>query len=189
MAGSDGRLDVLTIAAIFVVVFAVMWGGIRLWEGELFPEDRTSEAEDSLRAAAWDLLNDRRTDEGLERMPMDRFERGQAQETADIVSEEWPTEDGADAVVLDGTAKPNRKLLCTRLVVRVPNPRAEPGADAVSNDTLREETAGRIAAALVAADETGVLRRRPARFHAALGVDVHPETVYAVYRSCEQADI
>jgi hypothetical protein len=66
MARSGGGLDALTVAAIFVVVFAAMWAGTAYTRGELVDRDPPDARERRVGAALWDAIVDRRTTWGLD---------------------------------------------------------------------------------------------------------------------------
>ena len=170
MGAGRGQLSVLTIAAIFVVVFASIYGGVQLSKGELLPADTTTPAEDSLRDAVWEELNDRREARGVEPMPRDRFVRGTAQDTTDTLAAEW-----------EADAEPtltNHRLFCTQVPVQT----------TVDASASTDETAAPVVDALVAADETEALFRPPSQFRAGMGIAREGGTIYAVYRTCEQVD-
>jgi hypothetical protein len=170
MGVGRGQLSLLTIAAIFVVVFAFMYGGVQFSKGELLPADTTTDAEDRLRDAVWEELDERRTAQGLDPMPRDRFMRGTAQDTTDTLAAEWEA-DGEPTLT-------NHRLFCTQVPARTtPDPSA-----------TTDETAEAVAAALVAADETDAVFRPSGQFRAGMGIARANGTVYAVYRSCEQVD-
>jgi hypothetical protein len=168
MSVGRGQLSALTIAAIFVVVFASIYGGVQLSKGELLPADTTTAAEDDLRDAVWEELNDRREARGIDPMPRDRFVRGTAQDTTDTLATEW-TADGEPTLT-------NHRLFCTQVPART------------TVEAPADETAVAVADALVAADETETLFRPSGRFRAGMGIARENGTVYAVYRSCEQVD-
>lgn len=174
MGTSSGRLDPLTIGAIFVVVLGSMYAAVLFSEGELFPPDTTDGAEDALRDATWAELNDRRAAEGLDRLPQDRYERGLAQDTVETLV----AEHGANATNRPPDERlPNAQIVCTQLPASAP----VSGAD-------RNVTAAALADELMAAGDS-VLLRPSARFSAALGIVIDDDTAYVVYRSCEQADV
>lgn len=176
---SGGRLDALTIAAVFLVVFGGMYAGVQFRDGELLPGDTTTPAEDRLRSDVWAELDERRATRGLDPMPRDRFVRGVAQDTTEAAVARHPSAGaGTSGATLDTAGLPNGRLFCTRVVVTVP----------VGNATASPRTAAAVADALEAADGNGVLYRPPARFHAGMGIAVHDGAVYATYRSCEQVD-
>jgi len=177
----DGRLDPLTIGAIFVVVFGLLYGGVQFSEGELLPADTTNETEEALRNAVWNELNDRREAQSIDRMPRNKYQRGIAQDTADTLARQWTSGegDGVDLGEADGRL-PNQRPFCTQVAVRVPP----------DNVTVRpvDDAAVTVADTLQTADEHGVLRRSSSNFRTAMGLTVHDGAVFAVYRSCEQAD-
>lgn len=175
---TGGRLDALTIAAVFVVVFAGMYAGVELREGELLPPDTTTAEEDRLRTAVWGELDERRAARGLAPMPRDRFVRGVAQDTVEAVVARDPGGTGTPGATVDVAGLPNGRLFCSRTVVAVP----------AANGTATPGTAAAVADALAAAEGSEAIYRSPARFRAGMGIAVHGETVYAVYRSCEQVD-
>lgn len=181
MPTSDGRLDPLTIGAIFVVVFGLLYGGIQFTDGELLPADTTNETEDELRTAVWNELNDRREARGIDRMPRNDYQRGIAQDTADTLARQWTPGEatGVDLGAADGRL-PNERPFCTQLAVRVP--------PANVTVTPVEEGAVTVADTLQTVDEYGVLRRSTSNFRTGMAVTVNDGAVFAVYRSCEQAD-
>lgn len=170
MGVGRGQLSLQTIAAIFVVVFASIYGGVQLSKGELLPPDTTTDEEDRLRDAIWGELNDRREARGIEPMPRDRFMRGTAQDTTETLAAEW----GVD----EEPTLTNNRLFCTQVPVRT----------TVDASASRDETAAAVADALVTADETETLFRPSGQFRAGMGIARENGTVYAVYRSCEQVD-
>lgn len=191
MGTRRGGLDKLTIGAIFVVVFAGLYGGALLWEGELLPPDTTTEAEDDLRDAVWAELNDRRAARGEEPMPQDRGARSIAQDTVDTLlaertttdrngSRESAEDDEFGATPGSDGRLPNTRPYCAQVPARteVTNLSSKP----------RNVTAEAVADALERADDTGILSRPPSNFRNGLGIAVRGDTVYVVYRSCELAD-
>lgn len=170
MGGSRAQLSPLTIATIFVVVFAFIYGGVQLSNGELLPDDTTTDAEDRLRDAVWEELNERRAARGLAPMPNDRFVRGTAQDTTDTLAAEWGP--GEEPTLT------NHRLFCTQVPARVDTASSAP----------TDEAAVAVADALVAADRTETLSRPPGQFRAGMGIARQNGTVYVVYRSCEQVD-
>lgn len=170
MGAGRGQLSLLTIAAIFVVVFASMYGGVQLSKGQLLPDDTTTDAEDRLRDAVWEELDDRREARGIDPMPRDRFVRGTAQDTTDTLVAEWGPAEQPPLT--------NHRLFCTQVPVRT----------TLDGEQSTDEVAATVAAALVAADETDALFRPPGQFRAGMGIAHENGTVYAVYRSCEQVD-
>lgn len=174
--GAGGHLDPLTIAAVFIVVFAGIYAGAEFRDGELLPADTTTAAEDELRTAVWTELDDRRAARGLDPMPRDRFVRGIAQDTTEAVVARRPAAGTSPGATVDVAGLPNQRLFCSRVVTAVPAANASAG------------TAAAVADALDAADGNGVLYRSPARFRAGMGIAVHDGTAYAVYRSCERVD-
>jgi hypothetical protein len=174
MSARGGGLTPLSIGAVFVVVLALMYGGVQFSKGELLPADTTDETEDALRDAVWTELDERRAARGLDPMPRDRFMRGIAQDTTDTLA----AERAETAGWTDGSSPPlvNTRLFCTQVPVRV------------EVDGSEHDPSALVADALVAADDNGVAFRAPDRFRAGMGIAVHEGTVYAVYRSCEQVD-
>lgn len=162
-----GQLSPLTIAAIFVVVFAFIYGGVQFSKGELLPADTTTAAEDRLHDAVWAELNSRRVAGDLDPIAEDRFMRGTAQDTTDTLAADWS--DGEPTLT-------NNRLFCTQV----------PARTTLEPSTSTDEAA--VADALVAADRTGALFRPPGQFRAGLGIAREEATVYVVYRSCEQVD-
>jgi hypothetical protein len=181
MAAQKGEIDLLTIAAIFVVVFGLFVGGIQFSEGELLPADTTSRTEDQLRERIWTELNERRAAEGVGRMPPNPSARGIAQDTTNELAPGWfggaenETDPSAD------TRLPNDRPFCTQIPVRVAvaNASAEP----------TNATATAVVDALVATEHRNVLFRPSSRFRAGIGIELSDGSLYVVYRSCEQADI
>jgi hypothetical protein len=180
MASRTGQLDPLDIGAIFVVVFAAIFGFVQFSEGELLPPDTTDEREDRLRTAVWAELDERRDAQGLDPMPRDRFTRGIAQDTTDTLLDDWPEGDTSGFPGRPNATLPNHRLFCTQLPVRV-------AAGNVSTPPS-EATVTAVADAIAAADEDDVRFRPSTRFRAGMGIAVRDGTVYAVYRSCEQVD-
>jgi hypothetical protein len=170
MGAGRAQLSLLTIATIFVVVFAFIYGGVQYANGELLPPDTTTEAEYSLRDAVWEELNDRREARGLAPMPHDRFVRGTAQDTTDTLAAEWAP--GTEPTLT------NHRLFCTQVPARVD----------LAISTPTDEAAVAVADGLAAADRTETLSRPPAQFRAGMGIARENGTVYVVYRSCEQVD-
>lgn len=177
MADPRGRLDPLTIGAIFVVVLTLMYGGIQFSEGELLPPDTTNATEDRLRGAIWTELNERRSAAGVDSLPHNRFARGIAQDTADTLVQQG----GLNAT--DDTRLPNHRPFCTQIPARV-EVSALPGDDLTTDVN---GSASIVADALVAEQRAPLFRPR-GRFRAGLGIAVHDGAVTVVYRSCEQAD-
>jgi len=180
MAARSGRLDVIDIGAIFVVVFAAMFGVVQFSEGELLPADTTGEREERLRTAVWQELDERRAAQGRDPMPRDRFTRGIAQDTTDALIEDWPEGELGGFPGRPNATLPNHRLFCTQLPVRVP----------VGNVSTppSEATVTAVADAIAAADSDDVRFRPATRFRAGMGIAVRDGDVYAVYRSCEQVD-
>jgi hypothetical protein len=176
--GRAGQLDLLTITAIFVVVFALMYGGAQFSEGRLLPEDTTTEAEDDLRSAVWADIDERRDARGLDPMPRDAHVRGIAQDTTDTLVAELSANDPPST--LANATLSNTVLFCTQVPVSVP---VENATAAPTNATAEQ-----VADALVAADDHDVLFRPPSAYRAAMGIAVEKGHIYAVYRSCEQVD-
>lgn len=173
MVARGGQLSLLTIGAIFLVVFGLIQGGAQLAEGELLPETTTTESEERLRAAVWDELNERRAAAGHAPMPRDRFVRGIAQGTTDDLVAALAADDGNRTV--GEVPLSNSRLHCTQVPVAVPHGEVN-------------GTAAAVATALEAAAGPVVLSRSPALFDAGMGIHVREDVVYVVYRSCEQVD-
>lgn len=179
MAARGGDLDLLTIVAIFVVVFGLFVGWIQFSEGELLPQDTTTATEDRLREYVWHELNERRQADGEGRMPSNPSARGIAQDTAEEVPEWFADADNGSSPATD-TRLPNQRPFCTQIPVRVP----------VANASVEptNATAAAVVDALLASEHRNVLFRPATRFRAGIGVKLVDGAVYVVYRSCEQAD-
>ena len=180
MPSHTGKLDLIDIGAIFVVVFVAISGFVQFSEGELLPPDTTDEREERLRTAVWQELDDRRVARGLDPMPRDRFTRGIAQDTTDALLADWPAGNASGFPGRPNATLPNHRLFCAQLPVRVP----------VGNVSTppSEATVTAVADAIAAADEDDTRFRPATRFRAGMGIAVRNDTVYAVYRSCEQVD-
>lgn len=162
----------LTIGAIFFVVFSLMYGGVQLSKGELLPADTTTEAEDDLRAAMWDEIDDRREARDLDSMPSDRFVRGIAQDTTDTFVGERAANGSTEQPRLSNT-----RLFCTQILVDAPYSADSP-----------DRTAALLVDQVGSAGEGEVLNRPPSQFRTGIGIAVEDGTAYAVVRSCEQVD-
>jgi len=178
MASQRGGLSPLTIGAIFLVVFALLQGGVQFSNGELLPADTTSDREDSLRDVTWNELNEKRAARDLAPMHRDRFVRGIAQDTTDTIADRASAERPAEDPIGDDRSIPNHRLVCTQV----------PAAVHVENGTATGDTAAAIADAIETADETNALFRSRSQFRTGIGIAIESDTVYAVFRSCEQVD-
>lgn len=173
MAAPRQGFGFLTIGAIFFVVFSLMYGGVQLSKGELLPADTTTDAEDDLRVATLDAINDRRDARDLDPIPGDRFVRGIAQDTTDTY-----VADLAANGTGDGEPRlSNTRLFCTQVPVNAPYS---------ANSTA--ETATALVDAVESSGEGAVLYRPTSQFRTGIGVAVEDGTAYAVVRSCEQVD-
>jgi hypothetical protein len=177
-----GNLHLLTVATIFLVVFATMWGGVQHSRGELLPDDRIDAGEQQVRDALWTRLAEWRAAEGLE--PAQRAQRStfaaQTIANASVTAARSPASP-------DGLRSPDSGR-CSQLLLRhtVADPR---WSDAAGDDTLppvvADAVAGELLSALVAADDTGLLRRT-GTFWTAIGVAADGDELVVVYRSCTQ---
>ncbi|MDG5775397.1 hypothetical protein VB773_10990 [Haloarculaceae archaeon H-GB2-1] len=173
MARPTGDLHLLTIATIFVVVFALMWAGVQHSRGQLITDDGLDEREAALQTAIWDEIDRTRATRGLE--PTTRRPRitGDAQTVArafaagNVSAGPMGTEEAANV-----TANLTRPNLCSQVLVN---------ADRRPTESLSNRVLDR----LVATDDEAVLFRNPS-FLSGLGVVVHQHEVYVVYRSCAQ---
>ena len=179
MTRHTGDLHLLTIATIFLVVFATMWGGVQHSRGQLLPDDRIDAGERAVRDALWTHLAAWRAAEGLE--PAQRAQRSTlaAQTTANAsvtgppASSTRPTRTGSGR--------------CSQLLVRhtVADPRWSDAAGEPPAPAVADAVAGELLSTLVAADDTGVLRRT-GTFWTAIGVAADGDELVVVYRSCTQ---
>lgn len=179
MTRHTGDLHLLTIATIFLVVFATMWGGVQHSRGQLLPDDRIDAGERAVRDALWTRLAEWRAAEGLE--PAQRAQRSTlaAQTIANASVTRSPA--STDDLRSSGSGR------CSRLLVRhtVADPRWSDAAGATPTPAVADAVADELLSALVAADDTGVLRRT-GTFWTAIGVAADGDELVVVYRSCAQ---
>lgn len=186
MAYHAGGLDLLTIAAIFLVVFTAMWGGVQHSRGELLPAQEADASERQLRDVLWTAFAEWRRGEGLE--PPRRI----AEVTGDAQSAAVRFADGnrsAGATNETGPPATGPHLTgndrCSQLLVR--HTTAQPGwpgnATERVDDAVAEAVAAELLAALVADDDAGLLRRA-GEFRTGVGVAVRGDRLYVAFHSC-----
>lgn len=180
MAPQRGQLSPLTIAAIFVVVFAVMYSGVQFSKGELLPDVSSDADEEELRAAVWAELNERRADRGVGPVSGNRFERGIAQDTAKELAAMSYFNASTAAGVVDGNGGqlPNSRLFCTQIPVKL----TLSGADSTN------ATATAVVDLLASTNGSEALFRGAGQYRSALGVSIDDGVVYVAYRSCPNVD-
>ncbi|WP_318570824.1 hypothetical protein [Salinigranum marinum] len=180
MRRHTGDLHLLTIATIFLVVFAAIWGGVQHSRGQLLPDDRIDAGEQRVRDALWTRLAEWRAAEGLQ--PAQRAQRSTlAAQTIANASITGPSS-------IDGTPAGIGSGRCSQLLVRhtVADPRwADATRDGTPTPAVADAVAGELFSALVAADDTGLLRRT-GTFWTAIGVAADGDELVVVYRSCTQ---
>jgi hypothetical protein len=181
-----GGLDLLTIAAIFLVVFTAMWGGVQHSRGELLPAQEVDASERQLRDVLWVSFAEWRRGEGLE--PPRRV----AEVTGDAQAAAVRFADGNRSVgTTDETSPPatgphlTGNDRCSQLLVR--HTTAQPGwpggtAERV-DDAVARAVADELLAALLAADDAGLLERA-GEFRTGVGVAARGDRIYAAFHSC-----
>jgi hypothetical protein len=187
MATHRGGLSGLAIGAIFVVVFATMWGGVQYARGDLLDHEPPTELETQLRADVWDAVNEQRAARGLDPAQRDTATRQGAQETAvRLVTMEYFAEPTAAGIRADANRTlPNRMGFCYQTPVKlaVTEPGWSPDAEQPPSDGVTRTVAGRVTDLLMSVDEPTVVTQSNEQKHG-LGVAVDGDVVYAVYRTC-----
>jgi hypothetical protein len=199
VARHTGDLYPLTVGAIFLVVFAAMWGGVEYREGDLLPEQSIDPDERQLGEALWEELGGWRADQRLD--PFRRVPSVDAAAQTAAVAVAGGSASGAMSETRAPAADPNRGAdanrsgdpRCSQLAVRYtvghPGWRRTAGSDDGRQDpAVADAVATALLAALVTADDDELLRR-PGTFRSGIGVATGDETVYVVYRSCAQRRI
>jgi hypothetical protein len=186
VARTAGDLYPLTIAAIFLVVFTAMWGAAQHSQGELLPAERIDAGEQQVRERLWTHLAEWRTAQGLDPPRRVSGITGAAQRVAATVAA-----GNRSANTTDGTGPPELgphptgSDRCSQLLVAHTVDR--PGWPSDTTDrmdaTVADAVAEDLLAALVAADDRGLLGRS-GEFRTGVGVAARGDAVYVVYRSC-----
>lgn len=185
MARRRGGLSLLAILAIFVVVLGLMYGGVRLANGELLPGEPADAREDALRSAIRERIDDLRAARGLAPAANDRFQRGIAQDTATaIASSSYFDAPTAAGVAAGDGGLPNARPFCTQLPAKLTL------SDASGAPANRSTNATAAAVVDLFADAKGrtALFRPAGQFRTALGVVIEDGAVHVVYRSCPKMD-
>jgi len=193
MARRSGALDPLDIAAVFVVVFALMYGGVQFTRGELLPEDRNDARETQLRYAVWDALNDNRTEQGYAVLDPNDTDTDKAHGVQDVaerlaadgyfgnVSEGHPTDEpAAQSAVTTGTVLCEQAPAMTTVTDPAWNDTA---SDERVDGDLADSVGARLATLLLKGYGPDVAYRGPS-FSNRIGLEVDGQQVYVVYRSC-----
>ncbi|PSP86573.1 hypothetical protein BRC83_00220 [Halobacteriales archaeon QS_1_68_17] len=162
MARPTGDLGLLSVGAIFVVVLAVMWGGVQYSRGQLVPEDAVEERERHVRIALWDSYSEWRADRGLDPVrksrPVDELAQGTAREFA-AGEHDAGASNSSDR--LTTSSGQHSEVRCARLLASydVVHPNWEESSLGVPGTSpIAHAVADRLLAALVAADTAGVMR-------------------------------
>ena len=186
MARHTGDLHLLTIAAIFVVVFTAMWGGVQHSRGNLLPEEPIDAGERQVRSALWTEVVDWRVSQGFDQPRRVSEVTVSAQATAAAFADgnySSGTTTGTDPP--ETGPHPTGSDRCSQLLIRytVGDPRwtgdTANGTDAAVADAVAQE----LLPVVVAADETGLLARS-GEFRTGVGVAARGDDLFVVYRSC-----
>jgi hypothetical protein len=182
--GTD--LDVLTIGAIFLVVFTAMWGGVQHSRGELLPAEEVDARERQVRDALWTEVTEWRTARGLDPPRRVGDITRSAQSAAVAVAASNRSSGGTNETGPPATGPHlTGSDRCDDLLIRQsvashgwatdPSEPVDPAvADAIATDLLE---------ALAAADDAALLERA-GTFRTGIGVAAHGDDLYVVYRSC-----
>jgi hypothetical protein len=182
----------LTIAAIFVVVFAAMWGGVQHSRGDLLPAERIEADERQVREALWTGVVEWRADRGLGPPRRVSETTASAQSSAASLATGSRPSDAPNAdTSASGTGPPEAgphltgSNRCSSLLIRrtVDHPGWSDDPGSRLNAATADEIAADLLAALVAADDAALLERA-GTFRTGLGVAARGDEFVVVYRSC-----
>lgn len=193
MARRSGALDSLDIAALFIVVFALMYGGVQLSKGELLPEDRNDPREEQLRFALWSAINEDRAERGNVQLDPNKTDTSNAHGVQDV-AERLAAVDYFDNATegSPSTATTSRPNVLSGTVLCSQVPAKTTVTDPAWNDTDRDErvpndvadgVARRLATLLLEGDGASVLYRED-NYSNRIGLEIDGSEVYVVYRSC-----
>lgn len=182
MARPGGRLHLLTIVAIFVVVFVSMWSAVQYSRGELVPEQDIDDDEQRLRAALWDAVESWRAQRGVGAPTRVQRVSTAAQQTAHVFAN-GTLSPGTTNATDRGQAgpQPSTREQCSQVLVRANVTLPSASAD----DGAFDATARTVRTALVETDDSGMLLREGPFLHG-IGVVVEEGEAFVVYRSCSR---
>jgi hypothetical protein len=186
VARHTGDLHLLTIAAIFLVVFTAMWGGVQHSRGDLLPEEPINAGERQVRSALWAEVVDWRVSQGFDRPRRVSEVTVSAQSAAAAFAagnRSSGTTTGTDPP--ETGPHPTGSDRCSQLLVRhtVDDPRWTDVSANGTNETVAVAVAGELLPVVVDSDEAGLLARS-GEFRTGLGVAARGDRLYVVYRSC-----
>lgn len=188
MARRAGDLSLLTIGAIFVVVFTAMWAGVQYSRGELVPEETMDARERQLRVALWTTLRQWRADRGLDPVQKTPRVTSAAQEAANEFADGNRSAGGMTDTRSPEAPQPAGRAWCSQVPIQytVSHPKwNETAGSQAKISPIADAVSDAVFPVLVAADETGLLRRTGA-FLNGIGVVADGNELYVVYRSCAQ---
>lgn len=186
MVRHTGDLHLLTIAAIFVVVFTAMWGGVQHSRGDLLPEEPIDAGERQVRSALWTEVVDWRVAQGLDRPRRVSEVTVSAQATAAaFAAGNYSSGTTAGTDPPETGPHPTGNDRCSQLLVHhtVEDPRWTDTSANGTDGAVADAVADELLAVVVAADDAGLLTRS-SEFRAGLGVSAREDRLYVVYRSC-----
>jgi len=175
MGRGQGRIGLFTIASIFVVVFALMYGGVQYANGELLPDRTLSDEEHRIKAALWGEIDELRTDADRPAAIRSGYHDVAAQGTAIQLANADRAEAFAGGISGPGadSAIPNGGPFCSQMAVAVSD---ETGSsDRIADQALRNFTT---------IDGGREVLLRGDGYVNGIGVVRSGADVYVVYRSC-----
>lgn len=173
MVRGQGSIGLFTIASIFVVVFAVMYGGVLFSNGELLPDRDLDEQEQRIRVSTWSEIDQLRADHGLQPARRSVFDSVAAQGTAVEFASAGITNSLISPTnqTTQGFTLTNGGPYCAQIAVSIPV------------EGSSESTGETAAMALESVDDERVLYRG-AGYVNGIGVVVENRTAFLVYRTC-----
>lgn len=175
MDRGQGGIGLFTIASIFVVVFALMYGGVQFANGELIPDRELGEDERQIRAAIWDEVAQLRAEAGRPEAIRAGYHEVAAQGTAIRVADAERSEPFAGAISgpSAGSDLPNGGPFCSQVAVAV-------SADAGSSERIADQAVRE----LTGVDGGREVLLRGDGYVNGIGVVRSGPDVFVVYRSC-----
>lgn len=175
MGRGQGRIGLFTIASIFVVVFALMYGGVQFANGELLPDRELDDEERQIQAAIWQEIDRLRAEAGRPEVIRSGYHEVAAQGTALRLVETHRSGSFTGAISGPATdsALPNGGPFCSQAAVAV---RAESWTpDRIGVEAVR---------ALASLDGGREMLHRGDGYVNGIGVVRSGTDVFVVYRSC-----
>lgn len=174
MDRGQGQIGLFTITSIFVVVFALMYGGVQFANGELIPDRELDDDEQRIRAAVWHEVEQLRAEAGRPAAIRSRYHQVAAQGTAIRVADADRSEPFAGAISGPSTDDlPNGGPFCSQVAVSVTAEAKSP--ERIASQALRD---------LTAVDGGRAVLLRGDGYVNGIGVVRSESDVYVVYRSC-----